>query len=326
MLNSKTQWLSLMNELKSCHYELVKLLSNKKIAFVDIPFYFNVGDLLIWQGTERLFEENQINIVYRAFQSINHSKLKNSDVILFHGGGNFGDLYTKHQNLRENIIRKYPNKTIVCLPQSIHFDSMENKSKSRDVFSQHNDFHFFVRDTESLEVARTFTNNAKLMPDMAHSLHPLIDSNECTLSFGESTKILNMERVDKEASTLKRRADKGSFDWNQIVSYHDILVRKKLKRKIKINESIFTIFNEDKVVKEWEKLANDIVFKSINHFHYHEAVYTNRLHGYLLSALLGKQIYLNDNSYQKNNRYYNAFMSDYPFMIKKQSYMLQGGL
>ncbi|WP_173676649.1 polysaccharide pyruvyl transferase family protein, partial [Escherichia coli] len=82
--------------------------------------YSNVGDLLIYFGTEAFIKEYNLNVIYRAGMNVDLKKLKDVDVILFQGGGNFGGLYSHHQQLREKITLKLPNKKIICLPQTLH--------------------------------------------------------------------------------------------------------------------------------------------------------------------------------------------------------------
>lgn len=305
------QWLSLMDSLKAQHSQIAKLINGQKVAYVDIPMHFNVGDLLIYKGTEAFFEDYNINVVYRTGTKINDKYLNNADVIVFQGGGNFGDLYNRHQKIRERIIDKFKDKCIICLPQSIHFDNNHALEKSAELFRKHQNFHFFVRDHESVEIANKFTNKVYLVPDMAHSLHPLIDKRECTSTLKnlDSIKIINMKRVDKEASNIKFDVNKKSFDWRNIITIQDTNYRKSLLHLYKYP------MMKNRIMNKWEKLADEIVFKSVNYFHAHDLVYTNRLHGFILSTLLGKQLVLNDNSYGKNARYFKAFMSDYPFIV-----------
>ncbi|UIF89512.1 polysaccharide pyruvyl transferase family protein (plasmid) [Cupriavidus necator] len=47
--------------------------------------------------------------------------IEGSTTIVFHGGGNLGDLYPLHDNFRKLVIKRYPNNKIVILPQTIHF-------------------------------------------------------------------------------------------------------------------------------------------------------------------------------------------------------------
>ncbi|MCE7536794.1 polysaccharide pyruvyl transferase family protein [Aliivibrio fischeri] len=300
-----------MDSLKAQHAEIAKLIDGRKVAYIDIPMYFNVGDLLIYKGTEAFFKDYNINVTYRGGDRIDEKHLNDADVILYQGGGNFGDLYDKHQNIRERIIAKFTNKCVICLPQSIHFEKQAALKKSADIFRKHQDFHFFVRDHESVEVAKEFTNNVYLTPDMAHSLHPLIDKRECVSALDNSRniKIINMKRVDSETSVIDFNLDKKGFDWLNIITLQDTHYRRLLEIFYKCPIA------RKKVMNYWEILTNDIVFKSINHFHAHDLIYTNRLHGFILSTLLGKQLVLNDNSYGKNHRYFKAFMSDYPFII-----------
>lgn len=317
-LMSRNEWLSVMDDVKSKHSEIAKVIGKGKVALVDLPFYFNVGDMLIHKGTERFFNDYHIDVVYRTAHRVNYSRLREVDVIVLQGGGNFGDLYHRHQQLREDIVSNFPEKKIVCLPQSIHFESEERMISSAKKFKSHNDFHFFVRDEVSYSIGNEFTKNIYLMPDMAHSLHPLIEPCECIESLeGRPVKVLNIERVDKESSYIDRGLSKKPFDWNQIITHYEINVREVLHYLYKFKRL------EDKVINNWLMLSDDIVFKSIDYFRSYDLVYTDRLHGFILSTLLGKQVVLNDNSYKKSERYFEAFMSDYPFMIKNESSNLE---
>lgn len=48
----------------------------------------------------------------------------------------------------------------------------------------------------------------------------------------------------------------------------------------------------------------------IEHISKYEKVYSNRLHGALLSILLGKETYIIDNSYGKNSQYYSTWLKN----------------
>ncbi|MDT3296875.1 polysaccharide pyruvyl transferase family protein [Shewanella sp. SP2S2-6] len=304
------QWFNTMQSLKNCHQVIADLLVDKKVAYVDIPIHFNVGDLLIYLGTEEFFKNNAINVIYRSdAKHVRWSKLKDADVILMHGGGNFGDLYDSgcHQSLREEIIQRFENKVIVCLPQTIYFNSEEREERSAKIFSKHSNFHFFVRDKKSFKIAEKFSNFVKLMPDMAHSLHPLVDVTEAGPSNIFPKKKLNLVRVDIEGNGhIKREIDKKTFDWQDIITVQDFI----LKRLYDL--LIFITQNKSNML--WESLSRSVFFKSASFFNQYDIVYTDRLHGVIFASLLGKEVFLYDNSYGKNSTYYDCWLKPNPFI------------
>ncbi|MEH8175718.1 polysaccharide pyruvyl transferase family protein [Aeromonas veronii] len=311
MSATNQQWLATMQTLSDMHKDIAVLLSGKRIAYIDIPLHYNVGDLLIYLGTESFFNKNNLNVVYRSeVNKTSLSALKNVDAIVFHGGGNFGDLYTIHQKLREEILSKYSEKLIVCLPQTIHFDSEERLTASADIFSKHPNFHFFVRDVKSLELAKRFTDKVKLLPDMAHSLHPLVDVTEVGPTNATPHKILSLVRRDIESvsNATGRNIYKRSFDWDDLITLNEIAILRayQILRKVK----------PELAIKLWHKNTKDVVFKSCQFFQQHDVVYTDRLHGLILASLLGKPIMMYDNSYGKNFSYYDCWLKENPFITK----------
>ncbi len=64
-----------------------------KIVYFDYPVYSNIGDLLIWKGTEKWIETNQHSVLHRLTRMDGiFPHLKPEVIIICQGGGNFGDL------------------------------------------------------------------------------------------------------------------------------------------------------------------------------------------------------------------------------------------
>lgn len=312
MKEDSISWSILMDSLKEKHTQIVKLLQEKTVCYLDIPVHFNTGDLLIYKGTEQFIKENNINVIYRSdCNHYSHRQIKKCDVILLHGGGNLGDLYDKHQNFREKIISKYKEKIIIILPQTIYFNSPLNFEKTKKIFSSHPNLYLYVRDKKSLSIGEKLTSNVKLMPDMAYSLHPLISINEINNS-SSGYKIINLVRRDIEKNNITNHSIiKKPFDWDDLITNNH-----KLWRKVYNISAKFPILNK-KSISLWEKTSDEIVFISQNYFYMHDIIYTDRLHGIILSTLLGKKIYLTDNSYGKNSSYINAWLKEYPYIINE---------
>ena len=69
-------------------------LIGKKCVLYDVPFYKNIGDVLIWQGELSFLAENNIEILdYANYHTYVKKDISNDVTILFQGGGNIGDLY-----------------------------------------------------------------------------------------------------------------------------------------------------------------------------------------------------------------------------------------
>lgn len=300
-------WMENLNQLKKMHQQIADLCQGKKLAYVDIPFHGNVGDHLIYMGTEAFFQHYNLEVNYRAFDTnISHKQLETCDAIVCHGGGNMGDIYTLHQSLRNKLIEKYPHKMIIVMPQTIHFNSVENQEAGAKKWSKHQNLHLFVRDTQSVDIGKQFTPNCTLMPDMAHSLHPLVDSSEVLnqdIPLSE-LRILNLRRVDVEKVEHVADINKRPFDWIDLTTIQDIAVT-KLVANIR-NKPLL----RQKANSLWYKHSKSLCFRAVQHFMSHNVVYTDRLHGMILSYLLGRRIKLMDNSYGKNLNYYNQWIKN----------------
>ncbi|MGO4891709.1 polysaccharide pyruvyl transferase family protein [Flavobacterium sp. W21_SRS_FM6] len=304
-LQYKTSWNNKLDELKTMHADIAVLCDGKQVAYIDIALHFNVGDHLIYAGTEAFIKEHKIDVVYRAFdRNVDIKAIEKCDIIMFHGGGNFGDLYPRHQRLRESMIQKFPNKRIIILPQTIHFSNDTEMKKSCDIFSRHTDLHMFLRDQKSLGIAKDFSKNSSLMPDMAHSLHPLIDASEVEPLEVSTPKILNLRRVDIEKVSAALDIQKKSFDWENMLTPWDHTYRKYITKLERFK------FLTPRLVRSWKMHSDSLVFRAINYFNLHNTVYTDRLHGFILSYLLGKNIKLMDNSYGKNLNYFKQWIND----------------
>lgn len=311
--NYQVEWKERLDKLKSMHKDIADYCLGKKLAYLDIPMHFNVGDLLIYAGTEQFIRDYSLNVTYRGFDSgIDHKELRKVDIILIHGGGNFGDLYPRHQIFKEEIVTKYPDKKIIFLPQTIYFKDNEEKVRSASIFKKHNDLHIFVRDDRSLELAKEFSNSCNMMPDMAHSLHPLIDHSEVENIKIDKFKILNLRRIDIENVSLETDISKKTFDWDHLITNEDKI---HLRLSSKLN---LIPFLRKKILNKWHRRADVLIFRSINFFYQFNVVYTDRLHGAILAYLLGKNIKLIDNSYGKNTGYYTNWLDD-KFLIKNIS-------
>ena len=116
---------------------LTFLLDNDYI-FIDLPYYSNIGDSLIWKGTETLLASLPHKCLYRAScKTFRHIDISENVIIIMMGGGNWGDLYLIHNEFRKRIVQSYPNNKIIILPQTVYYEGARNARFDAKVFRKH---------------------------------------------------------------------------------------------------------------------------------------------------------------------------------------------
>lgn len=154
------------------------------MALLDSPSYENAGDALIWQGQRQYLQELGHEVSYVASQgSFSSTDLRRrcpEGPLLITGGGNLGDRYPTHQEFRETVIRTFPDRPVVQLPQSIEFRDAARLKAARKIFDSHPDLTLLMRDRRSLETARAAFPDTRVefCPDAAYGVGRLERSRE----------------------------------------------------------------------------------------------------------------------------------------------------
>lgn len=300
-----------------CDYQkiinlVLKPLLNERstVVLFDFPNYSNVGDSAIWLGEEfylkhvaksNVIAVDDINLVGRPLP-----ELPPDTIILIQGGGNFGDLYPRHQELREKLVSYYRNHRIIQLPQSIHFQDQEKRSQTSSILNSHNDFHLLVRDHNSLRQAQALHNGGSyLCPDMALCLGARKRPVE------QPHDIVCLLRTDKEKVTADFSGIANSLsvyvaDWieepdtmmKQLVGKLDRLHAKYprwAKSLFRLKRPLYHLLAKERMRRGEAILSSGKV------------VVTDRLHGHILCTLLDIPHVVLDNSYRKIGNFRDAW-------------------
>jgi pyruvyl transferase EpsO len=280
------------------------------VALLDFPNHSNVGDSAIWLG-EYAYLAHRKDLTVRyvcegTASSANFPKISPQYVILIHGGGNFGDLWPRHQQFRERIIQQYQGNRIIQLPQSVHFQDIQNLERCRNIFNSHPDFHLIVRDSESFDLAgRIHDGPTYLCPDMAL----------CMGAVPRTAKprhpIVGLMRTDKEkaVSSIASSCNKAALhttDWLEepfsIVQWVNAKLDWLQGRFPRWTESLDGMkpFLFQRLATERFKRGCDILCSG-------EVVITDRLHGHIMCCLLGIPHVVLDNSYRKIGNFRDAW-------------------
>ena len=265
------------------------------VALVDFPNYPNVGDSMIWLGERSYLDANAASIVYTCEQS-NYSEDElrsrlNGATILIHGGGNLGDLYPHHERFRETILKAFPRNRIIQLPQSIFFREKANLKRAMRVLNAHPDFTLLTREIQSFEFARKqFRGQCILCPDSAFMLGTL------TRSMPPEREALWLLRTDMESCSQPppiKGLNMEITDWMQEPNLCP---------------------PPQSTLKTYDLLAKTRVDRGSGILSRGKVIITDRLHGHVLSLLLGIPNILLDNNYGKIRSFYETWTQEFPLV------------
>ncbi|MCK3658981.1 polysaccharide pyruvyl transferase [Pasteurellaceae bacterium Pebbles2] len=297
------------------------IIDKNDVVYFDYPLHLNVGDLLIYAGTEQFFKDYQINIrLRRAWQAfnINEAKkyIKPNTTILCHGGGNFGNLYPAIQKMREDIVQTFPNNRVILLPQTAHFSDEQAMLKSAKLFSMHPDLHLFSRDIKTFELMHAhFSKNTYLSPDMAHQLYGILPQKDLSEQSAVK-KVLYFLRKDIEKSHIESEIQSGLSNQDSVKDWGDILLAKDMKfelwlsRLSKVANILNLAFVKNKINDIWYEYSLNVIKRCQDVFMSYDEIITSRLHGHIFSCLLGLPNQVCDNSYGKNSGYYQQWTKE----------------
>lgn len=294
-----------VDELKQMILSVLIPLVDSDYIYLDLPYHSNIGDTLIWQGTEDFLSQIVHKCVYKSASIVDLPELDTRIVIILHGGGNFGDVWRFHSELRNQVIERYPDNRIIILPQTIHYNSIETLKEDASLMSKHKDLHICARDVRSKELLDSyFQNNHYLLPDMAFCINVKNLKDQVV----KSNKIgLFLKRIDKELGNLPLSIPEGYEvrDWPTIEA-------SPLFQQIFNCILRFKPFLGNRVV---DLYANHIyrplmVKCGVRFVSQYQDIHTTRLHVAILSVLLGKAFTFYDNSYGKNSQFYHTWLFD----------------
>lgn len=291
---------------------LGELICSRDCILLDFPDHDNVGDHLIWLGDKIILKKILgLDIVYQcSYHNIDYSQIKRRKdaVILCHGGGNFGDLYRPHQNLREEVVAKFPGRQIIFLPQTIFFSDAQNLNTSISGLSNARKLDIFARDHQSQAIAQRFTSpdRAHLGIDTAFALAYLMPRllNKVSVWTGRPVFLV---RKDRE-SALKSQFHSPralAIDWQD----HDLFEAETLN-EAEVNDVIYELGLDSIIDNDWEIKSLKYLVRACALFGSASYIVTDRLHGHILSLLLGKKHYVLDNSYGKNTNFIDSWTRD----------------
>lgn len=262
----------------------------RKIFLLGTPSHNNIGDHAIALGTRKFVLDNFPDFDYVEYDKINDYlsqrltflKLKagvsSKDIILFHGGGNLGNIYISEENYRRAVVKSFKNNKIVVLSSSIFFcddfDGHSQLKRTKTIYNKHKDLTLFLRDNDSFQKAKEYFNNCKLflMPDMALYLNQVLDYT-------------NVSRHDSIYLCLRNDCEK----LYEAKALDGMFSACKNIANTEVGDNAFSV-NVTSVNRE-EK-----VIEYLKYFSSHKLIVTDRFHGVIFSFITNTPCIALDNN------------------------------
>lgn len=292
---------------------LRRAVADTPVALLDFPCYRNIGDSAIWLGAKRVLAEVGAEVVYTCDRvTFSPEALRKSlpeGTVLLSGGGNVGDLWPDHQRFRERVIEACPDRRIVQLPQSVFFGSDRNLDRARSVFNRHPNLTMLLRDRRSLELAREYFDASSILcPDTAFGIGPLEGAAP------PATEIVWLGRDDAESRIdplgIGERVE--VVDWVNGGPGMRAFVRKQralahFRRPGLARRNSGLLGRAVEVLSD--SMARGNLGAGVQILSRGRVVITNRLHGHILSLLLGIPHVLLDTEQRKLSSFYETWTS-----------------
>lgn len=306
-------------ELKKILYDTLLSIIDNDYILLSLPYHYNIGDTLIYEGEKDLLRHIPYRCLYETSTfNFDNRCISPDTIIVFHGGGNFGDVYRDEALFKNKIVKQYNKNKIVFLPQTVHYNDLNNLHIDSILFSNNSKIVLCARDSQSYKILyENFSNNEiLLLPDMAFCID---DDKLCSKGVGKG--ILFLQRTDGELKSdsieLLRNIEGADVrDWPTYDKCQGYYSLSKLRYVI----GGICSFGGKKFKEYMVRMYMDFVWKKyllpfnvktgIKFIDKYNRIYTTRLHGAILAILLNKEVYLCDNTYGKNYAFYKTWLYD----------------
>ena len=216
------------------------------------------------------------------------------------------------------ILTEYRNRTIIQLPQSVHFSNTANREKAAAIINAHPNFTLLVRDRYSYDLAKkAFACKVELCPDMAFCLGPQ------QRYYPLFHKLLLLLRTDREAKipapdTSRLPANTEATDWLKEDPHIQGRIRRQTKRRLPgLGLKAFKRDYQRELL--YRLLAEDRVDRGLRQLSTAPHIITDRLHAHILCLLLNIPHTVLDNNYGKIKRFIDVWTHELDILSRAQS-------
>lgn len=275
-----------------------------RAALIDFPRHKNAGDSLIYSGERAYLKALGVERAYtvdinRYIDNVLRTRLKGG-VVLFHGGGNLGDVWPEYQAFREFLIPGLRNERVVILPQSIKFRDPKNAERANRIFAEHGNLTLMVRDQLSMQRAAESLPDVHVVycPDMAFGNGPLSRVRAVDQPF----VFISRQDHEKQTNTDSVLLSRYATDWETGMSRADRIRWMRLKTPGIIYKRVPSAIQpafERVAERSLDAMADLNLRSAMRMISRGKVLITDRLHAHVLATLMGVPNIVLDNNYKK---------------------------
>lgn len=276
----------------------------------------NKGDSAIWSGQSILLEAIQVAKVYiaRGKGDYNATLMReileehggpDKTAIIFHGGGNFGDIWHREQQMREIVVKTFHDYRIRSFPQTYKFYDQNRLAKAQDIYGRHPDLQLAARDSRSfIDLQNDFggKNKVILVPDAATMLmenRPKGGGNKMS-----NSDFVFLARTDKEGAQNHWEESKTIEELQHVRNKNGEEVKAKLEIMDWLGHNPPGLKEADWDGQAWLKVNWAYDFLNQGAF-----ILSDRLHVHILSTLWGiDHVVIEDGEYAKVRTYHDTWL------------------
>lgn len=283
----------------------------------------NKGDAAIWSAQQILLSILGIDTMEACrfmHKGCDMAKFRKSlkdhephSGIIMAGGGNFNDYYWEDQPSRMKMISNFTSYPVRAFPQSIYMTKPERIERTKESFGKHNNLQLAARDQPSYDwLDETFKANegieSVLVPDIAFMWG---NRSDFRVNTKKTHDILILARKDHEISagdSSDIEFGEGTLDFGDLGNVTYQKVDWKFTDTPGINpdkESAEGYKEKGKNQRAWAKAIAGFELLGSARF-----VITDRLHGHILSTVIGVPHVLMDSKLGKNLNFHNTWTRD----------------
>jgi len=290
------------------------LVGVRRVAILDFPLHTNSGDLLIYLGELAIFKALGIRVIAvseaGAYDTALYQSLPLDTLMVFHGGGDFGDLWPWEHDMRLKEARDLRQYRGLFMPQTLWFRDQQNISITQGALQELPNIQLTWRDRLSYESARELFPRTRsvLVPDSAFALDPW--RRPRSTRFVRQHTFLALARTDQESSGLAAVPIPGVVraDWRRalVLEYPDRIVR-QIARWERRRPGIYGMRLRKRIFHLYALIHKQSVALQMSR---HRVVILDRLHAWISCMMLGVPHVVVDTKYGKISNLIDTWAPD----------------